>query len=499
MNGTDFKNSIDLIKAVCKNTPFENGKWEVKHGHIKYDGENLFRVGRFEMYVYAVNSAALRNEQNKILYFFGRKVRKEARSRRTRITNIKTQRFETFNSSYWITTSEDFMNGSLRDIVHYLKSNNNIAYALINDVKSDRSILKSRSLNIDESFEYFTYLPSLKPNIEKYREKIKIGRYIKKIFRDRFNDSEIEEFVNCIKSMNPANDNLVIVKGEDIKYWYLGDRYIEDNNSLGGSCMKGKDCQGYFDIYTKNEDVCQMLILKTGGDKIKGRALLWNFKDGNGNEIKLMDRIYGSDAIITKFKNWAVENEYWFKRYQSYDYEVEWRKTLSGDTIRKVFKIPVTSTNSYSKFPYIDTFKHVYDDFISNSGEFGKCGVAVGTSGELQDDERFVECYHTGDSIDRDDATYCNDIDEYVHVDYAVYCDVDNRYIYIENAVQLCNGNYVAEEYAGVCSYDGEYALNGDIEECSISGETFDTSNIDYVVLDNGELAIREFAENQEN
>ena len=103
--------------------------------------------------------------------------------------------------------------------------------------------------------------------------------------------SIIKKFNNAVKSKREnIFKDFKIVKDEDIRKYYLYESYESDNHTLGGSCMRYEKCQKYLDIYVKNPEVCQLLILKSDDDKdkIKGRALIWKLTNGE----YYMDRIY---------------------------------------------------------------------------------------------------------------------------------------------------------------------------------------------------------------
>ena len=106
------------------------------------------------------------------------------------------------------------------------------------------------------------------------RTEITIGRFVSRVLlksKITISDKNIETFVNSYKSrikfLNNVESNFEIVSGEDIKKWYLEDRYQSNRGQLANSCMRYKGCQEYFDIYTKNEDVCKLLILH--GDDLR--------------------------------------------------------------------------------------------------------------------------------------------------------------------------------------------------------------------------------------
>ena len=127
------------------------------------------------------------------------------------------------------------------------------------------------------------------------RTSYKVGKFAKAVL-DTLNiqhtAKEIEEFVNGYKSaydiFNSAFAKFDIVSGKDIAKWYRYETYESQKGQLGNSCMKAKDDRT-FDIYTKNPEVCSLVILysddgrivdeKYTSNKIKGRALLWKLVD----------------------------------------------------------------------------------------------------------------------------------------------------------------------------------------------------------------------------
>ena len=113
------------------------------------------------------------------------------------------------------------------------------------------------------------------------------------------------------------------------------DNYVPcEVTTLGNSCMRHSYCQKYFDIYTENEDVCSLLVLKES-DKVKGRALLWVLDNGDF----YMDRIYtASDSDKHLFEEWADEHNY---------------RKYSNDHKSKSVEV---EESSYDYYPYMDTF-----------------------------------------------------------------------------------------------------------------------------------------------
>jgi hypothetical protein len=190
--------------------------------------------------------------------------------------------------------------------------------------------------------------------------KLKIGRYVnrlldlyfkenesnRRLVKNEFDSSAIEDFVNAFVALNEFNKNAFkyfeVVKGEQIKNFYSEDSYFKQRGELGQSCMRYDRCQDYFDIYVENTDVCSLLILKDPNelDKIHGRALLWILSDG----AKYMDRVYTTkQSIDIIFDKWAKENEY----------------KLSYSNNSKKLSVNIEDKD-YIKYPYMDTFKFYY-------------------------------------------------------------------------------------------------------------------------------------------
>ena len=262
-----------------------------------------------------------------------------------------------------------------------------------------------------------------------------IGRWVRHIFNDvrqtPIKNEDLESFVNAYKStydkINKGSENFEIVKGEDIRYWYLEDRYEEVKGQLGNSCMRYQRCQKYLDIYVENPEVCSLLILKgKTPDKIIGRALIWTLSDGK----KIMDRIYtinDSDRLL--FEAYAKENG-----------------ILRG--ARNVDAIKVKK-GRYDYYPYMDTFTcYDYEKGILSSGIDGDAEDILGlqnTDGTASDNSGRVWSEYHGEYIDEDDARYCDDVDGPVHYESTVWLEYLDIYV-------TDNADTVYSEY-----FDGSY------------------------------------------
>ena len=267
-----------------------------------------------------------------------------------------------------ITTDEnDFISGFMLrlslDTISYLAVENEDTISFISETK-----IRNEYVPFKDKMKFSSFVFSNESDMlwSKYRTKIKIGRYVKRLLMDRRNkeildeyisefkyglgdtqflhlDRYVEIFVNNFKALYIRANNkdfynrIETVQGEDIRYWYDGDNYLSSNGSLGNSCMRWEECQSYLDIYVDNPDVCKMLILREG-KKLSIRALLWTLPDGS----KYLDRVYSiteSDGII--FMNYAKD-----MGWQHYT------ATSKPD-------IWIETPTVYEKYPFMDTFKYL--------------------------------------------------------------------------------------------------------------------------------------------
>ena len=271
-----------------------------------------------------------------------------------------------------------------------------------------------------------------------------IGRWVRHIFNDvrqtPIKNEDLESFVNAYKStydkMNKGSEKFELVKGEDIRYWYLEDRYEEVKGQLGNSCMRYQRCQKYLDIYVENPEVCSLLILKGDTpDKIIGRALIWTIHDGPGVAGReFMDRVYminDSDKLL--FEAYAKEHNIF--RSQTYTYKI---KVKEG---------------RYNYYPYMDTFTcYDYEKGILTSGVDGYSEDILelqNTDGTASDNSGRVYSEYHGEYIDEDDARYCEDVEGPVHYESTVWLEYLDIYV-TDNAdtvySEYLDGNYYSED-----------------------------------------------------
>jgi hypothetical protein len=255
----------------------------------------------------------------------------------------------------------------------------------------------------------------------KARTEMKIGRWTTRVFtevhKSELPASKIEEFVNLYKSAIDGVDitKFELVNGEDIKKWYLDVNYESRRGQLGNSCMRYNSCQDFFDIYIKNTEVCQLLILKSDDDKdkITGRALIWKLT----SDDYYMDRIYtinDSDKLL--FQDYArinkIENSY------------------NGNSKSKL-EVKL-GDHTYEKYPYMDTFvvynpttKTLRDDEDLWPGQ-GYIKVQ-NTNGGFEAEDAVYSEWH-GEYISRDNAIYCENVGDWLDKDEARYLEYKNEW-----------------------------------------------------------------------
>ena len=202
------------------------------------------------------------------------------------------------------------------------------------------------------------------------RNPIKVGRWVRSVLPltgKKFNDTDIEKFVNEYKSvievMNDAFSKFDVVSEDKIYHFYHTDQYSKCEGTLGNSCMGGVPKKVLY-IYTNNPEVCQMVILyddkgsivdgKYKSNKIMGRAILWKLTNGE----MYMDRIYTvkqSDEDL--FKKFAERNGWWSKKDQNAD--TEFTMVKGKESKEEMVKVQLKKWDDY--YPYLDSIPYFND------------------------------------------------------------------------------------------------------------------------------------------
>lgn len=329
------------------------------------------------------------------------------------------------------------------------------------------------------------------------RNKIKLGRFVNKLFPGKYKDFEIEDFVNKFKStIENMAEKFSIVEGDKIAYWYNENNYYKIASTLGSSCMKGKSSR-IFKIYTHNPEVCRMLIV-TEDNKLKGRALIWKVNVKDNQFEYFMDRQYVIDGVIVeKMKDYAKENGWAYKTVNAHTNQ---SITFKDNTLFTKMEVTLKSVGSdldfdYNNYPYMDTFKrydpskgYLFNDSDDVTGNYlledTDGGFTVIESGNYSEyyDERIPEDQSVySDALDDylwkdrstyvtvgghrgwyptdyDDICYDDRKERYLHNNDAVYSEFYSTYIYMGDAISIVHR--INENYN--CNYSNYYLEIGD-------------------------------------
>lgn len=190
-----------------------------------------------------------------------------------------------------------------------------------------------------------------------------------------FNDTDWEVFSNrFLAAEDTSVGELQIVDGKDIKKFYLEDNYTITKRvpQLTSSCMRYDWCQPFLDLYSENKDKVRMVVELDLYGKVMARALVWNFDSGE----TFMDRIYGDDRAIERFRKYA-EGEGWLYRSRN-TYSYPTYMMVEGESRRRNKRVSLEHVPE--KFPFCDTMLWIAldDGILANSKTMlkGKSNVA---------------------------------------------------------------------------------------------------------------------------
>lgn len=259
------------------------------------------------------------------------------------------------------------------------------------------------------------------------------------------------------------------------------------SGSIGDSCMKYKPSY-MFDIYFDLD--CKIAYILDDIGLLIGRALLHEKVTHDNQTIKLMDRIYcTNDDVLVQFIEYARKNGYHRKEEQS----LSCKNYIApnGD----ILEHPILSINAenlqegYKKVPYIDTFKHYYEQSATlcseyRNGEEHAVTTFDGTNGS--DDNQlfarpFNECSHCSNNENDYEMFYIEQDDEHVCIAclehrYS-YCDSCDRYVSNENMGSI-NVGRDDEYYCNECI--DHIAVHCEYCGCNVDPDYIETTKDDY-------------------
>lgn len=231
------------------------------------------------------------------------------------------------------------------------------------------TVLNKEFLNfVDRSSEIWT---------QSGRQPMRVGRAVTALLQNapvKHTAVEIADFVNRYKTkideLNDVFRFIEVVSGDDIAKWYHVRNYEDKSggSELHRSCMARKS-DSVFEIYTKNPEVCQLIIQKSESDpdKISARALLWTLNSGK----KFMDRVYFNDPqSIELFRSYCKENNIWAK-YNNNSGAFSSAINPENGSREEIEIEVVLERRNYVQFPYMDTLKffHPKKAILDNSHE----------------------------------------------------------------------------------------------------------------------------------
>lgn len=211
-------------------------------------------------------------------------------------------------------------------------------------------------LDLTDTNDTISFLPKARVDIigdedpysNNYRQEMKIGRFFMKhtlLDITKIQLPVIEKLTNVYKSINDGRLNkndIEIVKGEDIRFWFNGKNYSKGSGSLNKSCMKAASKSKLFDIYVNNPEVCRMAIKRDekNPELIVGRALVWNTDKG-----VFMDRIYTTkDHYAHSFIGFCEKNGWMLRDNTNKDLSIQLNDMDYGGVYDN---------------PFLDTFKYL--------------------------------------------------------------------------------------------------------------------------------------------
>lgn len=357
-----------------------------------------------------------------------------------------------------------------------LNIDDNISKYLIENKFDEISFIDKTDKNDTLSFILNKNLNKIKdPWNNNTRQEIKVGRFIKRIVKDEFNEKQIEIFVNLYKSeydFEKYEKFFDIVKGEDITKYYLYRNQIQ-GGQLSKSCMGSKDQQIFIkDFYERNPQKINMLILRyeENPDYIMGRANLWILD--NPKDRIFMDRIYtNDDFLINIFIKYAEKNNYIYKKRQIYGGNVI--PVIDNKVEKKLIMSTELKPLNYDFYPYVDTLQF----YNRKTGEITNDTSKWYLTEKGND---WIALIHAGGeylTIDNDQNFKMDYLGRLVHSFYVKWSNIDNCYIHINDAIYLKYIDDYCRPDREIVDIDGSLYLKEDV--------FFDEENNKYIIKKN--------------
>jgi hypothetical protein len=239
---------------------------------------------------------------------------------------------------------------------------------------------------------------------ERFRQPVRIGAFVAKLLPKYAGSKDLEIFVHQIKGkLDAGNYELRIVKGEEIRKWYLVTHYfnptpgieeppedegvVDVRTPLMRSCLKQPEKQDFFDIYCENTDQVGMLIMLNSDKKLVARAIVWFDcfvvdKPESPTKCVLMDRIYYTqESDVNIMIDHAKQNGWVYKPKQEKEI---FSFVMNGDICNKPITTKLKVHGIFQKYPYMDTMCFYTPDTGRLSSSRGKPAINP-KSGEIME------------------------------------------------------------------------------------------------------------------
>jgi hypothetical protein len=232
------------------------------------------------------------------------------------------------------------------------------------------------------------------------RNKLKMGRFISHLLPYKFTNDEITNFIDTYKSITSLDSlQIKLVHGGEISKWYKTENYLLLLGELKKSCMNDES-DSFFEIYEKNPDVCNLVILLEG-DKLLARALLWKITRLNGTNQEntyMLDRVYSiSGAHDKRMHQWAMDRGYYYmdklegplkRRVLHKD-----NNPVPGDVI---IEVDIKNWNFY-KYPYLDSLSYLN---VYKHGGSTLTNIEITDTDEIGEIDLILELQHLDGKYD---------------------------------------------------------------------------------------------------
>lgn len=281
-----------------------------------------------------------------------------------------------------------------------------------------------------------------------------VGKLIRKLFGQEFTDKEISDFTDAYREftmIGVPGYTYAEVTGEKIRENYHHINYVSENGTLGRSCMRQTEKQGFFKIYEES-DCCRLATLYFH-KKVAARCLLWTNENGT-----FRDRIYSvdesSNAILKNLTN----------KYPDLYNDNKLRTNLFSvcpELVRSLTKAPymdslcyydfnqngltgISPSNNYWKFQ--DQHGNIYKN--SNKDICPHCGARGERELETHDEE--IGC--TSCIVDTSRGNMFRDDNDLIYCEYGAW-----SYVHPDDAVELYDGEFVHEDSSYLRQYENGY------------------------------------------